>query len=240
MYIAKTFKEIDYDLINSKLNSGVKLRFDIGTSICSPVTKFWLDNCSDKIFVIGFDPNPDCVYKENLWNGSYMNIPNTFKHHPKTDYYYHVIGALDNVDVPTKAKFYRTTYNVGCSSLLKPIIENIQGCTLDDEIDVDLFAAKDILDNINFDYIELVKIDAQGKDLDIVKSFGRHLEKIVYLDVESDSSMYYEGAPNNQKINEDLSFLGFELYHNMHYNLRYKNKSLESISSRFSNITGAM
>jgi hypothetical protein len=240
MFLAKTFKDIDYNLINSKLNSGVKLRFDIGTSICSPVTKFWLDNCSNQVFIIGFDPNPDCVYEDNLWNGSYMNIPNTFKHHLKTDSYYHVISALDNVNIPTKAKFYRTTYNVGCSSLLKPIIENLQGCTLDDEIDVDVVAAKDILDNINFDYIELVKIDAQGKDLDIVKSFGKHIEKVVYLDVESDASMQYEDAPNNEKINKDLNDLGFELYHNMHCNLRYKNKLLESISNRFSNITGAM
>jgi len=240
MFLAKTFKDIDYNLINSRLNSGVKLRFDIGTSICSPVTKFWLDNCKHDIFVIAFEPNPDCVFEDNYRGGEWINIPKTFKHHPKTDCYYHVISALDNVDVPTKAKFYRTTYNVGCSSLLKPIIENLQGCTLDDEIDVDVVAAKDILDNINFDYIELVKIDAQGKDLDIVKGFGKHIEKVVYLDVESDASMQYEDAPNNEVINKVLTSLGFELYLDTKYDLRYKNKSLESISSRFSNITGAM
>lgn len=240
MYIANSYKEIDYDLINSKIKNGAKLRLDIGTSICSPVTKFWLDNCPEDIFVIGFDPNPDCVYKENFWDGKYLNIPNTFKIHKKSDFYYHIIGALDNVPAPTKSSFYRTTFNVGCSSLLKPIIQNIQGCSLDDTIDVDVFSAADILKNIDVEHVEMVKIDAQGKDLDIVKSFNEYLNKVVFLDVESDSSMYYENAPNFNVINNEISNLGFTLYLNLHYNLRYKNNKFNVLPDGFNNITGAM
>lgn len=240
MYIANSFDEIDFDLINSKLKNGCKLRLDIGTSICSPVTKFWLDNCPEDMFVIGFDPNPDCVYKDNFWDGRYMNIPNTFKTHPRTDSYYHVIGALDNVPEKTKTKFYKTTVNVGCSSLMKPIIQNITGCSLDEVIDVEVFSAADLLKRINIDLIEMVKIDAQGKDLDIVKGFGDFIKKVVFLDVESDSSMYYEGAPNDDKINSEIAKLGFSLYAYSGNNIRYKNNQIELIPEGFNNITGAL
>jgi hypothetical protein len=239
MYLAQTYQEIDYQLINKILKDGAKLRIDIGTSICSPVTKFWLDNIEEDILVLGFDPNPDCVFANNFWNNSYMNILETFKNHPKTNSYYHIIGALDNVPSPQKGIFYRTTVNVGCSSLLKPIIKNLHGCSLDKELEVDIFPMSYILDNIDYSLIELVKIDAQGKDVDIVKSFGRHLKNVIFLDVESDTSSQYENAPNSRIVNEEIVKLGFEMYHNMIDNFRYKTTHKE-IPNNFNNISGNM
>lgn len=238
MKYANGIQEIDFDFINDKLKSGMKFRIDIGTSICSPVTKYWFDNIQEDIFVIGIDPNPDCYEGNNFWNGKIMNIKSTFQDHPKTNNYYHICCAIDNVKDPIKSKFFRTTLNVGCSSLLKPKIENLFGCKLQDIIEVDTVSMKYLLDKISYDKIELVKTDAQGKDLDIVKSFGNHTKNIIYLDMEGDSTRFYENAPNNQEIINQILALDFSYYTNLGENLRFVN--LNCSSEEFSNVTGDM
>lgn len=236
--LAKTISEIDFDFINSKIISGKKIRFDIGTSINAPVSKYWLDN-QDNIFVIGFEPNPNCVFKENYWNGQYMNVPSIFNSHPKKQEYYHIICGFDNVEIPTKADLFLTTNNTGCSSLLEPIIENILGCDFDGKIPVELISAEWFLDRIKYDLIEMVKIDAQGKDLDIVKSFKNHLKQVVFLDVEGDSTKFYYNAPNRKKIIETIEALGFKCYDILGENYRFVNTEID-IPSGFNNITGDM
>lgn len=231
-------QKIDFEFINKKIASGMKFRIDIGTSICSPVTKFWFDNINEDVFVIGIDPNPDCYEGDNFWNGKTMNIKSTFENHPKTDNYYHICCAIDNVETPIKSKFFRTTVNVGCSSLLKPKIENLIGCKLQDVIDVDTISMKYLLDKINYKKIELVKTDAQGKDLDIVKSFGNHIKNVVYLDMEGDSTRFYENAPNNQEIVNQIIALDFDYYTNFSDNLRFVNSNYPE--GNYSNLTGDM
>lgn len=220
--IAKTIEEIDFEFINSKIASGKKIRIDIGTSINAPISKYWLDN-EDNIFVIGFEPNPNCVFKQNFWNGQYMNICSILDSHPKREDYYHIICGLDNVSEPTKADLFLTTNNTGCSSLLEPIIQNISGCELDGKIPVQIISAKWFLDKLNYKMIEMVKIDAQGKDLDIVSSFDNHIKNVIFLDIEGDSTRYYINAPDSKKILGTLDNLGFQCYHNLIDNYRFIN-----------------
>ncbi len=236
MQYINSLAEIDFDFINKKIKETAKFRIDIGTSICSPVTKYWFDNINENIFVIGIDPNPDCFDASNFWNNQIMNIKSTFENHPKTDNYYHLCCAIDNVEKPIKSKFFRTTVNVGCSSLLKPKIENLIGCELQDIIDVDTLPMSYILDRIEYDKIEMVKIDAQGKDLDIVKSFGKHLNNVIFLDIEGDATRFYENAPNNEQIISQISALEFQHYNNLNENLRFHNMNADF--KGFNNITG--
>jgi len=91
------------------------------------------------------------------------------------------------------------------SSLLKPT--DSLGHTLQEISDVTVIPLSFILEKIDwdrFDYIELVKIDTQGKDLDIIKSAGKFLDKIVYLNCEINTFDHYE---NNNKPNEFNDFL---------------------------------
>lgn len=236
MKYVTSFENVDFDFINSKLKNGTKFRIDIGTSICSPVTKFWFDNIDENIFVIGIDPNPDCYEGQNIWNSKITNIKSAFEGHPKSDNYYHLCCAIDNVEKPEKCDFYRTTVNVGCSSLLKPKLENFIGCQLQDIIKVDTISMKYLLDKIEYDKIEMVKIDAQGKDLDIVKSFKEHLKNVVYLDVEGDTTRQYENAPNNSQIINQILALDFVYYANLGENLRFVNSSLDTLG--YNNKTG--
>jgi len=232
------FNQFPFEEISQKIKSGKKLRFDIGTSINAPVSKFWLDRLTD-ICVIGIEPNPECVYKENFWNGKYYSIPKVFENHPQKDSYFHIIGACDNVDTLCESSFNVMTVNVGTSSLLEPIFPWKAGISLDKIIKVETFPMKDLLNNIEIDLIELVKIDTQGKDLDIVKSMKEHVQKICYLDLEDDCTKDYKGASSRNEIINYMNNVGFSMYESYGGNLRFKNTNI-NIPQHYNNLTGDM
>lgn len=233
------YPNVDYDLINSVLKkTNKKLRIDVGTSINAPVTKYWLKNLSD-IISIGIEPNPDCVYKDNLWDGKIVSIPKVFENEPQKEFYFHIIGACDNIDSLSTSKFHVMTVNSGCSSLLEPILPFKNGIILDRMIEVKTFPMQELLDKIDIDFIELIKIDTQGKDLDIVKSMKNHIHKVCYLDLEDDCTKDYKGASSRNSIVSYMNNVGFHLYENYDGNLRFKNVSIK-IPEHFNNITGDM
>jgi hypothetical protein len=233
-----TINSFQNDIVNSKIRSGKKLRFDIGTSISAPVTRYWFNMMND-IYVIGIEPNPDCYDKPNLWNNRSWNILDEFRNHPQGENYYHIIGACDNVDHVVEKPFYLLNGNVGCSSLLEPNLDNITGCMLDKMINVETFPMSMLLDKLDYDLIELIKIDTQGKDLDIVKSFNKHIKNVCYLDVEDDSTRQYHSAPSRAEMMAYITELNFEYYQYLNGNLRFINKSID-IPKNYNNITGDM
>ena len=68
--------------------------------------------------------------------------------------------------------------------------------------------------NLKHDIIHILKIDAQGSDLDVVKSGAKYLQNILFIVIESiydGSALLYE---NSSKFTEDYDYLrskGFEL-----------------------------
>lgn len=233
-----TFKTFDSQEINEKIRSGKKLRFDIGTSISAPVTRYWFNHLND-ICVIGIEPNPDCYDKPNLWEGRTWNVLNEFNTHPQGENYYHIIGACDDVSDVCYKPFFLLNGNVGCSSLLEPKINNIKGCSIDKVIDVETFPMYMLLNNINYELIELIKIDAQGKDLDIVKSLRNHISKLCFLDIEDDVTVQYKSAARHEEIMKYILENGFKCYERLSGNLRFVNTNI-SIPSHYNNLTGDM
>jgi hypothetical protein len=119
--------------------------------------------------------------------------------------------ALDNVIEKTTKPFYHMGGDVGVSSLLKPT--DALGDSIRELSDVDVIPLSYILEKIDwnrFEYIELVKIDTQGKDLDIIKSSGKYLDKIVYLNCEINTFNHYEDNPKPDEYNNYLFDNGFE------------------------------
>jgi hypothetical protein len=230
------FSNCDFKLLNSKLKNK-KLRFDIGTSISAPVTRQWFSNVKN-IFVIGIEPNPYCLDGINEWDGKTWNILDVFKENEQKENYYHIIGACDNVDTLRESKFYLLSGNVGCSSLLTPKLQNIPECEIDCEIDVETFSLKMLLDSLVYEHIELIKIDAQGKDLDITKSLGPHLRRVQFLDMEDDCRYQYENASSREEILDFMKTQNFTFYQTFDGNLRFQNNII--LNKDFSNFTGGM
>lgn len=195
-------KEIDFDFINKKLSSGLKLRIDVGLSTSMPHSMEWMQQNED-IFVIGFEPHP-ISFKSSQ---KFLNESN-FK-----DRCYLIEAAVDNVDFPSKSVFYaldgpEADYNVGTSSLKKPTgwLKN----SVDQIYNVDVLSLKYILNNIDYDVIDYLKTDTQGNDLNVIKSVGEHIKNVLRIQSEYDSSGLYEFANTGQELDNFLFENGFE------------------------------
>lgn len=237
MFAANNFSEVDFQLINSKLKDK-KLRIDVGTSVNTPVSKYWLDHLTD-IFVIAVEPNPNALDGNNFINytehkGINYSIRRVMEKHPQTDCYYYINGACDNVDTLTVKDFYVLDGDPGCSSLLRPM--NIGGCNIQEVAKVTCFSLKMLLDKIDVEYVEVLKIDSQGKDLDIVKGLGDAIKRVAYLDVENDCTSQYQGACRYQDLDGYILGRGFNRYEVGGGNSRYRNSAV----SGFNNFSGCM
>lgn len=120
-------------------------------------------------------------------------------------------------------KFY-TYSEPGCNSLNEMLLENKfqrpQEINKVGEIEVECVTLESILDDLGLDMIHYLKVDAQGNDLDVVKSAGEWLKKCLFVQMETcvatqDDNMMYE---NQNTRAADISFMesqGFELVKEM-------------------------
>lgn len=106
-------------------------------------------------------------------------------------------GAIDNVEGIVKQDFYSSWPALGCSSLVKGMIEanerpagNIHDTknTVNKVFSVPSYSLDMVLEHIDwsrFPLIECIKIDIEGKDLDALKSCKKHMDKVVYFRAEA-------------------------------------------------------
>ena len=174
------------------------VKLDIGLSYNAPQSQSWLAHEDDGLMVFGFEPNPECV-------ACIQSKNNQKRHHSHgacLDYKYIDEGrfvvnqcALSSVDSPTTMKFYVSNEDCGTSSLY-PNDETYLG-KIKHVIDVPVYSLKMFFDGFpwgRFEYIDYVKIDAQGSDLNILKSAGSYLrDRVVYVTAE-DGGHQYIGA----------------------------------------------
>jgi hypothetical protein len=89
--------------------------------------------------------------------------------------------------------FFSMQRDGGCSSLLEPINLERLG-PIKSKITVPVFSLKHFFDIFpwdRFEYIDYIKIDAQGSDLDIIKSAGSYLkDKVVFVTAEPETNDY--------------------------------------------------
>lgn len=184
------------------------IRLDIGLSYCAPNSAIWLNENPDT-FVIGVEANKYAcnTIMTNGFKANQKKLAFLFPHQN----FILLNFALDNVIEKTTKPFYHMSGDVGVSSLLKPT--DALGDSIRELSDVGVIPLSYILEKIDwnrFEYIELVKIDTQGKDLDIIKSSGKYLDKIVYLNCEINTFNHYEDNPKPDEYNNYLFSNGFE------------------------------
>lgn len=185
------------------------IKLDIGLSYSAPMSQYWLSHEKDLI-VFGFEPNPACV--ESILQGA------TKRHKDHGDpLQLHYIGknfflipcALGISNSPI-TKFIITT-DCGCSSLYKPKFFEVERV-----LEVPIFSLKDFFDCFPFDthpVIDYIKIDAQGADLDIVKSAGAYMqERVIYITLEAEDNYYENTVNSTQDIYKYMQSIGFIPY----------------------------
>ena len=181
--------DLYYKNINIKPNI-THIKLDVGLSYSAPMSNIWLQS-EPNVLVIGFEPNLHSV-------NHILNNYNTYIN----DRFFIFPIALSNVETPCEMVFYETQNDCGCSSLLKPINQRLGPYKVKSAVPV--YSLKHFFDLFPFDrfeYIDYIKIDAQGSDLDILKGAGNYLqERVVYITAEPEHEDY-ENCHNNNTTN---------------------------------------
>ena len=198
------------------------LRIDVGLSDDASHSVETLLDYDDRM-CIGIEPHPDNIAK--LIKGcskfyaislsdNYVRKGHLLK--PVKDIrrrFLLVEGAAGSCKRPTKRKFYSAFPDRGNSSLYD--IHSIEGTgnISDKVIEVTEFQLSDILAKVDYErfpFIESLKIDTEGHELEVLKGCGKYLKKILYCRVECFRGFYANTVhvdpskrPKYQKVTED-------------------------------------
>ena len=205
-----------------------KIKLDIGVAIEAIHTEYWLNHDPHDLIVFGFEPLPSSVeetiryYRQTKSKWSHVAPENKIDLKWLNNNFFIAPIALGNVECSGKGTdFYVTTSNnVGCSSLYKPSnkLKIDHAVELDHVIKVPVFKLSDFFDLLPFDqieYIEYIKVDVQGNDLNIIKSGGKYIQdKVVFVTMEPEVGQYIGADDNNiPNMIEYMNSIGFDYIH---------------------------
>jgi FkbM family methyltransferase len=190
------------------------IKLDIGLSYSAPQSQHWLANESN-LLVFGFEPNPesiDCIL-------SPLNKKKDITHADVIDTKYIQSKKLQIIPIAlgnteTVLPFYITDVDPGCSSLFKPTDTFQQIRPIKSVIHVPVFKLSQFMELLPWNqipFIDYIKIDAQGADLDIVKGGEQWIsERVVYITLEAESNTYSGCQANTvSNINTYMNSIGF-------------------------------
>lgn len=165
--------------------------------------------------------------------------PNTG--HPLYDEFYQV--AIDDVSSPETRQFYIYSNEPGCNSLL-PMRKDMVTHDLEEYdskwyvgwdiekneevVSVTAISLSDLLKSSqvfnDVQYLHFLKVDAQGKDINVVKSLGDIIKKTYMVQIEStvhsDTNVsLYHGQQHYLQDVEDMKSMGFVQAHIIDYSV---------------------
>lgn len=219
-----------------KINENIKrIRLDIGLSICAPHSKIWIDDdikTTDDLLIFGFEPNKESI----LQIKGLIPYQNLWKHRLNPNYIGDKI-ILINCALGNEEKeviLYTPDGDNGTASTFLPN-ENIFKVKYTEQIMQ--YKLSTLFDLFPFDkipYIEYIKIDAQGSDLNILKSAGDYLTKyVIYITAEPEDNQYYN--TNNSEIEMDSYMISQNFIKMNHPNTSdptYLNKNYEYLKDK--------
>ena len=173
------------------------IKIDIGLSYTAPISNKWLVK-EPEVFVLGFEPNPHCCNTIMTSTFSPTSFPdfNLEKKFIEQGRFKLFPYALSNVDNLTIQQFYINKQDYGTSSLYTHTQTKLG--PIEKVINVNVINLKMVFDIFpwdKFEYIDYIKIDAQGSDLKILKGAGDYLkDKVVYITAEPDGHYYNDCA----------------------------------------------
>ena len=187
------------------------VKLDVGLSYSAPQSQDWLSK-EPNLMVFGFEPNPELVYNGNIQKRDPAHGEPLQKKYIDEKRFTLVRIALSDVNKVEQMDFYINNNDCGTSSLFKHDEKRLG--SIKKLVKVDVCSLKMFFDNFpweRFEYIDYIKIDAQGSDLNILKGAGDYLkEKVVYVTAEPDGNQYIGANEcNTINITEYMSSLNF-------------------------------
>lgn len=161
-----------------------RVKIDVGLSDGAPQSAKWLEQEHD-LLVFGFEPNHHNIATIKS-RGSDWSVTLNPK---KIGHGFHLIEcALSNVAQMEFTPFYYTSNDPGCSSLLEP-----NEFPVGEVVNVQTWSLNHFLKHFPFHqipYIDFVKTDCQGVDIDVIKGGSKYLDKIAIFTCEADDTRY--------------------------------------------------
>jgi len=171
------------------------IKIDIGLSYNAPQSQDWLSK-EPNLMVFGFEPNPDVIdsiSKGNIQKRDPAHGEPLQKKYIDEKRFSLVSVALSDVNKVEQMDFYINNNDCGTSSLFKHDEKRLG--SIKNLVKVNVCSLKMFFDNFpweRFEYIDYIKIDAQGSDLNILKGAGKFLqERVVFVTAEADGYQYY-------------------------------------------------
>ena len=170
------------------------IKLDIGLSYNAPQSQIWLSK-EPNLMVFGFEPNPEsvkCIQNGNIQKRNSGHGKPLEQKHIENGRFKLMPYALSNVEKKEEIDFYINSNDCGTSSLFKhneKRLGPIKKITRVPLLSLKMFFNEFPWDR--FDYIDYIKVDAQGSDLNILKGAGDYLkEKVVQVTAEPDGYQY--------------------------------------------------
>ena len=191
-----------------KIPSWVKrVKIDIGLSDGAPQAAKWLEKEPDDLLIFGFEPNQNNTKairtRDSNWS---ITI------HPKHlgTRFYLIECALSDVAKKTITPFYYTANDPGCSSLLQP-----KEFPVAEVVNVETWSLNHFLRHFPFHqipYIDYIKTDCQGADLQVIKGCSDFLDKVAIFTCEADDTRYHESLNTHEALAAIFKTHGFIEY----------------------------
>ncbi len=170
------------------------VKLDIGLSYNAPQSQSWLSK-EPNLMVFGFEPNPEsvkCIQDGNIQKRHHLHGQPLEQKFLNNKQFQLIPFALSNVEKKEEMYFYINSNDCGTSSLFNHDEKHLG--PIKNKISVPVVSLKMFLDEFpwdRFEYIDYIKVDAQGSDLNILKSAGNYLsEKVVFVTAEPDGHQY--------------------------------------------------
>jgi FkbM family methyltransferase len=215
------------------------VKLDIGLSYNAPQSQNWLTRDDNQLMVFGFEPNPESIH--------FITSGNNRKQHEshgdcledrfiKECRFVIQKCALSNVSSPETMKFYISNNDCGTSSLFSNNETSLG--KIKDIINVPVYSLKMFFDGFpwdRFDYIDYIKIDAQGSDLNILKGAEHYLQdRVVFVTAEGDGH-HYIGSEECSNYNIIKYMESQNFIHINHHNTKdptFINRKFQHLTSK--------
>lgn len=200
------------------------VRIDIGLSDdASHSAECLLDN-EDRL-IVGIEPHPENIrgliygtskaYSVSLKDGLVRHGFNCKFISDLRSKFIVINGAAGSSEIPTKRRFYSAYPDKGNSSLYKIQSPKSTGNITDRDFDVTEFPLSDLLEkikNAGFEFVETLKIDTEGHELEVLKGCGENIRNILFCRVECFKGIYENSRyakPESQPAHIILGQNGF-------------------------------
>lgn len=161
-----------------------RVKLDIGLSGNAPQSKIWLDK-EDDLLIFAFEPVPENI---NMIKTGGSPWPIRLNPSDIGEKIYIIPCALSNVENGTTVNFNVTANDTGCSSMFEPVTFPIK-----ETVNVPVWSLFNFFQHFPFHiipYIDFIKTDCQGADLDILKGAKEFIDKLAIITIEPENSQY--------------------------------------------------